>query len=228
MYLLPEKFPVQTKILLLLPALLFLSFKPKEKRYTVEIKTDFGIMKVMLYNETPKTRDNFLKLVNQHFYDSTLFHRVIKDFMIQGGDPDSKHAPSGMMLGNGDLEYTVPAEFNPAIIHKKGVIAMARDENPQKASSGCQFYIVQGKKITDEELEAIEQHNGIKYTAEQTETYKTSGGTPRLDQNYTVFGELYEGWNVLDSIAGIKTDGNDRPLQDLRMHIKEGKKIKIK
>src|SRR5262249_22004496 len=133
-----------------------------------------------------------------------------------------------VMLGNGDVGYTVPAEFNPNIIHKKGVIAMARDDNPQKASSGCQFYIVEGKKFTEGDLAAIEQRTGVKYTAEQMQIYETTGGTPHLDQNYTVFGELIEGWNVLDSIASVKTDQNDRPLKDIHMTIKEGKKIKVK
>ena len=185
-------------------------------------------MKVMLYNETPQHRDNILKLVNQHFYDSTLFHRVIKDFMIQGGDPESKHATEGAMLGNGDVGYTVPAEFHPELIHKKGVLAAARDNNPEKRSSGCQFYLVEGKKFTDDELNRIQKQTGATYTPEQREIYKTIGGTPHLDQGYTVYGEVYEGLNVLDSIDHVQTDHNDRPLKDVRMYIKEGKKMKVK
>lgn len=134
-------------LLLLIPVLFLAAFKPKEKIHTVLLKTKYGTMRILLYNETPKHRDNFLKLTNEHFYDSLLFHRVIKDFMIQGGDPDSKHAKAGQMLGNGDVGYYVDAEFRPNLFHKKGVIAAARDENPTKASSGCQFYIVQGKNL---------------------------------------------------------------------------------
>lgn len=216
------------KLILLLPVLLLFSFKPKEKRHTVEITTDFGVIKLMLYNETPLHRDNMLKLVNEKYYDSTLFHRVIRDFMIQGGDPLSKKAAEGVMLGSGDIGYTLPAEFNPALFHKKGVIAAARDNNPEKRSSGCQFYIVEGKKLTDSELDNIEKRTGIKYTAEQREAYKTSGGTPHLDQNYTVYGEVYEGLHVVDSISHVATAPGDRPLKDVRMFMKEGKKIKVK
>jgi cyclophilin family peptidyl-prolyl cis-trans isomerase len=216
------------KLLLLLPVILLFSFKAKEKRHTLVITTEYGVMKVMLYNETPQHRDNILKLVNQHFYDSTLFHRVIKDFMIQGGDPDSKHATAGAMLGNGDVGYTIPAEFHQDLIHKKGVLAAARDNNPEKRSSGCQFYIVEGKKFTDDELNRIQKQTGATYTPEQMEIYKTIGGTPHLDQGYTVYGEVYEGLNVLDSIDHVETDHNDRPLKDVRMYIKEGKKLKVK
>lgn len=216
------------KILLLLPLLLLLSFKSKEKRQTIEIKTDYGVIKVMLYNETPQHRDNMMKLAKQHYYDSTLFHRVIRNFMIQGGDPDSKHAAAGVMLGEGGPDYTIPAEFNPNLFHKKGVIAAARDNNPEKRSSGSQFYIVEGKKLSDEELDNIKKRNGVKYTAEQREVYKTIGGAPHLDQGYTVFGEVYEGLSIVDSIASVKTDHNDRPLKDVRMFIKPGKKLKVK
>ncbi|MEP7127695.1 MAG: peptidylprolyl isomerase [Chitinophagales bacterium] len=216
------------KLLLLLPLLILFSFKAKEKRHTVEITTDYGVIKLMLYNETPQHRDNMLKLVNEHFYDSTLFHRVIKDFMIQGGDPDSKHAVAGAMLGSGDIGYTIPAEFNPALFHKKGVLAAARNNNPEKRSSGCQFYIVQGKKYLDAELDNIEQRSNIKYTPEQREAYKTIGGTPQLDQGYTVYGEVYEGLNIIDSIANVATSSGDRPLKDVRMFMKEGKQMKVK
>ncbi|MGB3077037.1 MAG: peptidylprolyl isomerase [Chitinophagales bacterium] len=216
------------KLLLLLPLLILFSFKAKEKRNTVEITTEYGVIKLMLYNETPQHRDNMLKLVNEHFYDSLLFHRIIKDFMIQGGDPDSKHAVAGAMLGSGDIGYTIPAEFNPALFHKKGALAAARNNNPEKRSSGCQFYIVEGKKYSDAELDNIEQRSGIKYTPEQREAYKTIGGTPQLDQGYTVYGEVYEGLNIIDSIAHVATASSDRPVKDVRMFMKEGKQMKVK
>src|SRR5581483_34459 len=131
--------------------------------------------------------------------------------MIQGGDPDSKHAKPGQMLGNGEVTppYTVPAEFRADLFHKKGVLAAARTDNPAKASSSCQFYIVQGKKFTDAELDQIEKQTGHKIPADQREVYKTIGGTPHLDQNYTVYGEVIEGLNIVDSIANVKTDRND-------------------
>ena len=216
------------KLLLIIPVLLLVSFKPKEKRHTIEITTDYGIIKLMLYNETPLHRDNMLKLVNEKFYDSTLFHRVIRDFMIQGGDPDSKKAAPDAMLGSGDIGYTVQAEFRPELVHKKGALAAARNNNPEKRSSGCQFYIVEGKTLTDSELDNIEKRTGTKYTPEQREAYKTIGGTPFLDQSYTVYGEVYEGLNVIDSISQVATAPGDRPLKDVRMFMKEGKKMKVK
>jgi cyclophilin family peptidyl-prolyl cis-trans isomerase len=216
------------KLLLIIPVLLLVSFKPKEKRHTIEITTDYGIIKLMLYNETPLHRDNMLKLVNEKFYDSTLFHRVIRDFMIQGGDPDSKKAAPDAMLGSGDIGYTVQAEFRPELVHKKGALAAARNNNPEKRSSGCQFYIVEGKTLTDSELDNIEKRTGTKYTPEQREAYKTIGGTPFLDQSYTVYGEVYEGLNVVDSISQVATAPGDRPLKDVRMFIKEGKMVKVK
>ncbi|MBK5283839.1 MAG: peptidylprolyl isomerase, partial [Bacteroidia bacterium] len=172
-----------------------------------------------LYDETPLHRDNFLKLVNEHFFDSLLFHRVIKGFMIQGGDPESKHAASGQMLGNGDVGYTIPAEFSPNLIHKKGALCAARTENPEKRSSGCQFYIVQGKPATDSELDMFDKHRSQPYTFTQRNTYKTIGGTPFLDMGYTVFGEVTEGLDVLDKIAAVATQPGDRPTQDVSMKI---------
>lgn len=216
------------KLLLIIPVLLLVSFKPKEKRHTIEITTDYGIIKLMLYNETPLHRDNMLKLVNEKFYDSTLFHRVIRDFMIQGGDPDSKKAAPDAMLGSGDIGYTIQAEFRPELVHKKGALAAARNNNPEKRSSGCQFYIVEGKTLTDSELDNIEKRTGTKYTPEQREAYKTIGGTPFLDQSYTVYGEVYEGLNVIDSISQVATAPGDRPLKDVRMFMKEGKMLKVK
>nr|WP_142601380.1 peptidylprolyl isomerase [Solitalea koreensis] len=204
----------------------------KEKNRYVKLRTDSGSCVIRLYNETPLHRDNFIKLTGQHFYDSLLFHRVIKNFMIQGGDPDSKHAATGVQLGDGDMGYKIPAEFRDSLFHKKGVLAAARDDNPEKASSGCQFYIVQGKVFTDEQLDKLEQTRlkGRKIPAAQREVYKTIGGAPHLDQNYTVYGEVIEGIDLVDKIAAAKTDGNDRPAQDIRMKVelltkKETKKL---
>jgi cyclophilin family peptidyl-prolyl cis-trans isomerase len=256
----------------------------KEKTYYALITTAYGNMKVKLYNETPLHRDNFIKLVKQGYYDSLLFHRVINQFMIQGGDPDSKHAKPGVLLGNGGPGYTIPAEFNKNIIHKKGVIAAAREPdnvNPEKASSGSQFYIVQGRKMTEQEIKSIldrknkiafekglmdffvapenenykkryeelvasqnqeelnllfeevtpliimklkEQGKWYEYTPEQIKIYETIGGTPHLDMDYTIFGEVIEGLDVIDKIASVKTDKNNRPLEDVVMTIKLVKK----
>ncbi|MBL0064794.1 MAG: peptidylprolyl isomerase [Bacteroidetes bacterium] len=186
----------------------------------VEITTDFGVMKVKLYNATPQHRDNFIKLVQAGFYDSLLFHRVIKGFMIQGGDPLSKNAQPGVMLGNGDVGYTVPAEFVDSIFHKKGTLCAARTENPEKASSGCQFYIVQGQAYTPEQLNMMEMQRHIKLNDAQKNIYMTLGGTPFLDHNYTVFGEVIEGLDVIDKIAAVQTAPGDRPVQDVRMYMK--------
>ncbi|MCS6990350.1 MAG: peptidylprolyl isomerase [Chitinophagales bacterium] len=218
------------RFFVILVALLLVSFKPKEKRHTIEIITNYGTMRLMLFNETPLHRDNMLKLVRERFYDSLLFHRVIKDFMIQGGDPESRHAAPGALLGRGEIKGVgrIPAEFRSHLIHQKGALAAARDNNPEKASSNCQFYIVQGKKINATELEAFAQRNGMNYTAEQRRIYETIGGTPHLDNNYTVFGQLIEGMEVLDAIAAVPTDRNDRPLTDVRMVIREGKLLKVK
>lgn len=261
--------------------LLFNSFKygdeaPKQKIVTIE--TSYGTMKVLLYDETPKHRDNFLKLTEQHFFDSLLFHRVINNFMIQGGDPDSKGAPAEKSLGDGGPGYDIDAEFVPSLFHKKGVIAAAREGdqvNPMKKSSGSQFYIVQGKVFTVEQLrqmedkinfpkkkklvfDYIEKPENIalkqkidslqktqdiktlnetlteiatllepeyqkldlfKYTDAQINVYTTLGGTPHLDQNYTVFGEVIEGLAIIDSIAAVPTNKSDRPLNDVMMKI---------
>lgn len=245
----------------------------------VQITTELGVIKVRLYNETPLHRDNFLKLVREKTLDSTLFHRVISNFMIQGGDVSSKRATPEAMLGNGDVGYTIPAEFNPKFYHKKGALAAARQGdniNPSKASSGCQFYIVQGNRFAANDLDAMEarihqqnkqvlfqqiimrpeneslknrlvanqanQHpdsmnvlNGLaealvtkeaaklipfKYTDEQRNTYMNVGGTPHLDGNYTVFGEVIEGLDVVDKIAAVEKGPNDRPKTDIRMFCK--------
>jgi peptidylprolyl isomerase len=249
---------------------------PKQKETKVLIHTTKGDIIVKLYNETPLTRDNFIKLVKQKFYDSTLFHRVIQGFMIQGGDPDSRHAAPGVMLGNGDVGYTVPAEIEPDLFHKKGALACARtgdNVNPSKASSGCQFYIAQGKVYKDSELNMMEdrmnmglkqqifttiidkpENAGLKqrfmtyqqqsnidslralaatiepqidsiyaktpkftYSPEQRKAYTTIGGVPHLDGQYTVFGEVIQGLNIVDSIAAVKTGQGDRPVQDVRI-----------
>jgi len=245
---------------------------------TILISTLHGNIKIRLFNETPLHRDNFLKLVKEHVYDSLLFHRVIEEFMIQGGDPDSKHADALKLLGEGDLDYTIPAEIRPELFHKKGMLCAARngdDINPSKASSACQFYIVQGKKRTEDDLISFERRinkqlinrlkdsilnapaqailqqklNAFKagknadsllvYTKQlnlltdqayastahfsfpeaHKQVYKTLGGTPHLDSNYTIFGEVTEGFAVIDKIAAAKTGKNDRPLIDIRMTI---------
>ncbi len=186
----------------------------------IKITTDSGVIVVRLYDKTPLHRDNFIKLVTDHFYDSLLFHRVMQNFMIQGGDPQSKTAAPGILLGGGDIGYTIPTEFDTALFHKKGALAAARmpdDVNPKKESSGCQFYIVQGKKWTDEEINMMEMQTGVKYSAAKRKIYKTIGGTPFLDMGYTVFGEVESGMNVIDKIATVEKDGANRPLADVRM-----------
>lgn len=192
----------------------------KEKEKMVLLTTDYGVMKIKLYNETPKHRDNFIKLANSGFYNGTLFHRVIKSFMIQGGDPESKNAPESKALGSGSNGSTVPAEFNDKLIHRKGALAAARTQNPEKASSDCQFYIVQGKPASEEELNGMETRSGKKYTAEQRKIYTTLGGTPFLDHEYTVYGEVVEGLDVIDKIAAVQTKPGDRPVKDVKMTIK--------
>jgi cyclophilin family peptidyl-prolyl cis-trans isomerase len=274
----------KTGIKLLIATLLLMSFAGKpidnngKTRYVL-IETGYGTMKVKLYNETPLHRDNFVALVEKGFYDSLLFHRVISNFMVQGGDPESKNVAAGKQLGNGGPGYEIDAEFIPTLIHKKGVIAAARESdqvNPQKKSSGSQFYIVQGQVLTQEQLKQMEdkinfpkrkqlvfdyilkpENKALKqkldslqkandmaslnaaysevalklepeyqklelfhYTGEQKNDYLTIGGTPHLDQNYTVFGEVIDGLSVIDSIALVKTDSNNRPLKDVIMKMR--------
>ena len=192
------------------------------KKEYVKIETDSGTMIAKLYNQTPRTTNNFVKLVKKHFYDGLLFHRVEKGFMIQGGDPDSRHAKAEQILGNGSLKYTVPAEFDTSIFHEKGAMAMARetnDINPKKASSSTQFYIVEGRTFTDVEMNRIEEQFHIKIPESHREIYKTIGGAPFLDMNYTVFGQVISGLDVIDKIAHAAKDRNDRPLHDIKMKI---------
>jgi len=185
------------------------------------MQTSLGDITIRLSDSTPLHRDNFLKLVKTGYYDGVLFHRVIQNFMIQAGDPDSKNAAAGTPLGNGGPAYTVPAEFRPSLFHKKGVLAAARDNNPEKASSGSQFYIVQGKIFTDAGLDSVETFRiKRKLPAGQREVYKTIGGTPHLDQNYTVYGEVVKGLEVVDKIAAVQTSkgaDRDRPLEDVKI-----------
>lgn len=243
-----------------------------EKETVLKIETSMGDIKVKLYNETPKHRDNFIKLAKDGTYNGTLFHRVIKDFMVQAGDPESKNAPKGKMLGSGDVGYTVPAEFvYPKYFHKKGALSAARqgDEvNPKKESSGCQFYIVTGKVFNDSTLLNMEQQKNqnkvteafnalaqkhmkeiykmrkandqdglyalqdtlfiqaeaeaakqpdFHFTPEQVKAYTTVGGTPHLDGEYTVFGEVVEGMDIVDKIQQVKTDRSDRPEEDVKI-----------
>ena len=186
----------------------------------IKIRTDMGSMIVRLYDETPLHRDNFIALVKKGFYDSLMFHRIIPQFMIQGGDPMSKNADASAMLGSGggDMER-IPAEFRPTLFHKRGALAAARDGNPQKASSACQFYIVQGKPYSLDELNMMERQSGRTFTAIEKEVYTTEGGTPFLDQNYTVFGEVESGWDVIDKIVAAPRNSSDRPLKDIRMYM---------
>ena len=243
-----------------------------EKETVLKIETSMGDIKVKLYNETPKHRDNFIKLAKDGTYNGTLFHRVIKDFMVQAGDPESKNAPKGKMLGSGDVGYTVPAEFvYPKYFHKKGALSAARqgDEvNPKKESSGCQFYIVTGKVFNDSTLLNMEQQKNqnkvteafnalaqkhmkeiykmrkandqdglyalqdtlfiqaeaeaakqpdFHFTPELIKAYTTVGGTPHLDGEYTVFGEVVEGMDIVDKIQQVKTDRSDRPEEDVKI-----------
>ncbi len=191
-----------------------------DKVYYVKIETTYGDIVVKLYNENPKHRDNFLKLVKEGTYDGVLFHRVIQNFMIQGGDPNSRNAKKGEMLGNGELGYTLPAEFVPSLYHKKGALAAARQAdqvNPEKRSSSCQFYIVQGEKWDAEKLKRVETSMGKSFTKEQAEVYATLGGTPFLDGDYTVFGEVVEGLEVVDKIAAVACGPMNRPLEDVKM-----------
>jgi peptidylprolyl isomerase len=266
------------KILLLLIAVVFI-ISSKNKPTIVEINTTLGNIEILLYDDTPLHKENFLKLIKQGFYDDVLFHRVIKDFMIQAGDPDSKNAPSGKLLGMGDVGYTLPAEFNAKYTHKRGALAAARmgdNINPGKESSGCQFYIVQGSKQSTQGIDMIERQrianyknqlikyflsnvsnrnyydslveaqnvgnnikyneivaqieqvlekeikelDSLKYTSTQKKEYIENGGTPFLDFEYTVFGEVIKGMDVVEKIASVDADSNNRPKEDIKIKIK--------
>ena len=185
------------------------------------ISTEYGDMKVKLYNSTPQHRDNFIKLAQEGFYDDLLFHRVIQGFMIQGGDPDSKTATPNQMLGQGGPGYTIPAEIGA--LHFKGALAAARlgdQMNPERNSSGSQFYIVDGKPLTEENMDNLVQNFGKTYTPEQRQRYLEVGGSPVLDGEYTVFGEVVEGLDVIDKIAAVPTGQANRPVRDVRMTVK--------
>lgn len=220
----------RTASLLLLLTISFVGFsqqnirlKKKDRKRDIELETTYGSIVLRLSDSTPLHRDNFLRLVKSSYYDGVLFHRVIKDFMIQSGDPDSRNAKPGQELGDGGPSYTVPAEFRTTLFHKKGALAAARegdDVNPSKSSSASQFYIVQGRKFTGPGLDSLEAYRlKRKIPEEQRVVYTTIGGTPHLDQNYTVFGEVVRGLDLVDSIAVAPTSGQptDRPVKDIRI-----------
>ena len=192
----------------------------------VMIHTDYGDIKIKLYEDTPKHRANFLKLVSEGYYDGQLFHRVIENFMIQGGDPNSKNADKGEMLGMGGPEYTIPAEFHDQYYHKKGALAAARKGdavNPDKRSSGSQFYIVQGQVMNESQLNAmVSMGRHEPFTPEQIKDYTSLGGAPHLDGGYTVFGEVVEGLEVIDKIAAVSVDSYNRPVEDVKYRISLG------
>ena len=210
--------------------------KKKEKRAVVRIETSCGIIRVALSDDTPLHRDNFLKLASSGFYDGTLFHRCISNFMIQGGDPDSRTAAKGQLLGEGGVGYTIPAEFClPYLYHWRGALAAARepdDVNPEQDSSGCQFYIVYGKKQSPADIKKVRsmlEEKGIEMTSQMSDDYQMRGGTPHLDGQYTVFGEVIEGLNVVKQIQSVATDSNSRPLEDVviqRMTVEQYGKVK--
>ena len=184
----------------------------------IKIETSLGDMVIKLYNETPAHRDNMIKLCKEGFYKDQLFHRVIEEFMIQGGDPHSTGAEKGQRLGTGSSGYTVPAEFHKDLIHKKGALAAARKGdavNPEQASSGSQFYLVQGRVLTPEEIGILTQRGVASFTEETAEIYMTLGGTPHLDGAYSVFGEVVEGLEVIDTIASHPIDAYNRPIEDV-------------
>ena len=201
------------KICLIICILLGMTTQAQEKETLVLIKTSLGDITVKLYNDTPLHRDNFIKLINEGWYNNSPFHRVINNFMIQGG-----HNQDGSV----DPGYTIPAEFRANHIHKKGALAAARQGdhvNPKKASSGCQFYIVQGQVLTDDHIQMYQQRMGMTFTKEQIEAYTTVGGTPHLDGEYTVFGEVVEGLEIIDKIAKVKTGYMDVPVEAVTMTI---------
>lgn len=216
-----------TLIVLMISMLQVEAQNKREKATLVRITTSEGDITVKLYDDTPKHKANFLKLVEDKTYEGLLFHRVIKNFMVQAGDPESRNADSLKMLGGGTLGYTIPAEIVfPKYYHKRGALAAARtgdQVNPNRESSSSQFYIVTGKNVTDTDLDRVERYlnnslapkEPIKYSQEQRNHYKTFGGTPHLDGTYTVFGEVVEGFDVLDKIQNQPTSANDRPKKNV-------------
>ena len=189
-----------------------------EERPLVEIVTSEGTIVVELFNDTPVHRDNFIKLVETRFYDSLLFHRVIRNFMIQAGDPNSRNAPYGKMLGDGTLDYLLPAEISPKHFHRRGALCAARmgdNVNPEKKSSPCQFYIVQGRRWQRQEIDMMRERMSRQMTEDQIDVYMREGGAPHLDGDYTVFGQVVSGMDVVDRIASVKTNRADRPVDDV-------------
>jgi len=203
---------------------IFLGFSSfSQERQKVEIETIYGNMLIELYNETPIHRDNFIKLANSGFYDGTLFHRVIPAFMIQGGDPVSKKDNPQEQIGNGGPGYTLPSEFDEKLIHKKGALAAARMPdavNPKKESSGSQFYIVEGQVYDASKLELMEKRMGIKMNEIQKKMYSTIGGTPHLDGNYTVFGEVIRGLDIISKVSNVNRNKNNLPLEKVVMKVR--------
>lgn len=209
-------------ILIAVFALTFSLLAHSQERVKVKISTKYGDMVAELYDETPIHRDNFIKLIKEGFYDGTLFHRVIPGFMIQGGDPVSKDDTPNTRIGNGGPGYTLPAEFNPQFFHKKGALAAARmgdAVNPKKESSGSQFYIVEGQVYDNNTIDLFAQRMGIEFSPAQKKVYTTVGGTPHLDANYTVFGELVEGLEIISKISNVTRDKNNLPKNKVIMNI---------
>lgn len=211
------------KILLTTIALVFIVASAAAQTYKAVMDTDMGEIEIMLFDNTPKHRDNFIKLCKDGFYNGLLFHRVIPDFMVQAGDPTSKDAAPGTPLGSGNNGYRIDAEFVEENFHQKGALAAARDNNPEKQSSGCQFYIVTGKKYTAEDLKKIESRLTRKPTEAQIKVYEEIGGTPHLDGSYTVFGQVIKGIEVAEKIQAVPRNQMDRPNENVRI-----KSVKIK
>lgn len=207
-----------TTLILVLICCIYTNAEPRTR---ILVKTTKGDITLELYNETPKHRDNFIRLCKEHFFDGILFHRVIYEFMIQAGDPDSKNTEPDKHLGEGGPGYDIPAEILfPQLFHKRGVLAAARegdDVNPERKSSGSQFYIVWGKKFTDEDLEKTQEKTGVTLPDDICKAYRTVGGTPHLDGAYTVFGEVVDGLKVVDKIQQVKTNKEDRPKKDIKI-----------
>tara|TARA_B100001248_G_C27339858_1_gene435742 strand:+ start:160 stop:810 length:651 start_codon:yes stop_codon:yes gene_type:complete len=209
-------------ILIAVFAITFNLLAQSQNRVKVKISTKYGDMVAELYDETSIHRDNFITLVKEGFYDGTLFHRVIPGFMIQGGDPVSKNDTTNIRIGNGGPGYTLPAEFNPQFFHKKGALAAARmgdAVNPKKESSGSQFYIVEGQVYDNNTIDLFAQRMGIEFSPSQKKAYTTVGGTPHLDANYTVFGELVEGLDIISKISNVTRDKNNLPKEKVIMNI---------